>query len=165
MKLINRVTRLFPNKKRQNRQKTRQKGSKSISEESPPDLQDLGSDPSKANFDRGVLKHPHLLLRTQSSPSVVKNLPKLRNFQDTCHATSIKLEDRRKYALLTPAGHDRSPSKLIASVNGSISVEPSLRRVWSQGSLWVKGQNLTLFSDSIFSHLSFYWFRPLAVNE
>ena len=91
------------------------------------------------------LNHPYLP-RAQSSPSqlVIKDADLLQKVKDTLQAcsTPIKLEDRRKYAPLTPAGHDRP--KLLASVNGLISVEPSFRKTLSQGSL-VKGSNIDLF--------------------
>ena len=89
------------------------------------------------------------LKRAQSSPSqlVIRDADLLQKVKDTLTAcsTPIKLEDRRKYAPLTPAGHDRP--KLLASVNGLISVEPTFRKTLSQGSL-VKGSNIDLFGHA-----------------
>ena len=89
------------------------------------------------------------LKRAQSSPSqlVIRDADLLQKVKDTLTAcsTPIKLEDRRKYAPLTPAGHDRP--KLLASANGSISVEPTFRKTLSQGSL-VKGSNIDLFGHA-----------------
>lgn len=86
---------------------------------------------------------PKALKRAQSSPSqlVIRDADLLQKVKDTLTAcsTPIKLEDRRKYAPLTPAGHDRP--KLLASSNGHISVEPTFRKSLSQGNL-VKGSNL-----------------------
>ena len=59
-------------------------------------------------------------------------------------STPIKLENRRKYAPLTPAGRDRP--KLLAASNGFISVEPTFRKTLSQGSL-VKGTTISLFGN------------------
>ena len=84
------------------------------------------------------------MIRAQSSPSqlVIRDADLLQKVKDTLAAVStpIKLEDRRKYAPLTPAGHDRP--KLLASVNGLISVEPTFRKTLSQGS------NIDLFGNA-----------------
>ncbi len=92
---------------------------------------------------------PPPLKRAQSSPSqlVIKDADLLQKVKDTLVAcsTPIRLEDRRKYAPLTPAGHDRP--KLLASANGLISVEPTFRKTLSQGSL-VKGNNINLFGHA-----------------
>ena len=89
------------------------------------------------------------MIRAQSSPSqlVIRDADLLQKVKDTLAAVSfpIKLEDRRKFAPLTPAGHDRP--KLLASVNGLISVEPTFRKTLSQGSL-VKGSNIDLFGNA-----------------
>ena len=93
-------------------------------------------------------KFPPPLIRARSSPSqlVIKDIELLKKVQETLNSafcsTPIKLENRRKYAPLTPAGLDRP--KLLASSNGFISVEPSFRKTLSQGSL-VKGTNISLF--------------------
>ena len=56
------------------------------------------------------------LLRAQSSPSqlVISDADLLQKVRDTliANSTPIKLEDRRKCAPLTPAGHDRKPKLL-----------------------------------------------------
>ena len=58
------------------------------------------------------------------------------------NSTPIKLlENRRKYAPLTPAGRERP--KFLAGGPGIISVEPTIRKTLSQGSL-VKGINISL---------------------
>ena len=78
---------------------------------------------------------------------MIRDADLLQKVKDTLAAVSIpiKLEDRRKFAPLTPAGHDRP--KLLASVNGLISVEPTFRKTLSQGSL-VKGSNIDLFGNA-----------------
>lgn len=79
---------------------------------------------------------------------MIKDTDLLQKVKDTLRActTPIKLEDRRKYAPLTPAGHDRP--KLLAYGNGLISVEPTFRKTLSQGTL-VKGSSLTLFDNKL----------------
>ena len=105
----------------------------------------LTSSPRSANlFVRPPLK------RTHSSPSqlLIEDADLLLKIQNRVHhlpplsSTSIKLEDRRRYAPLTPAGIDRP--KLLASKNGLISVEPTIRKSLSQGSL-VKGTSIHLY--------------------
>ena len=77
---------------------------------------------------------------------MIKDIELLKKVQETLNSafcsTPIKLENRRKYAPLTPAGRDRP--KLLVGSNGFISVEPSFRKTLSQGSL-VKGTNISLF--------------------
>lgn len=87
--------------------------------------------------------------RAQSSPSqlLIKDSELLKKVQETFSACSTPirlLENRRKYAPLTPAGRDRP--KLLASGNGLISIEPVFRKSLSIGSL-VRGTNLSLDLD------------------
>ena len=87
-----------------------------------------------------------LVSRRQSSPShlLIKDSDLLRKVQQTLpsvNSTPIKLlENRRKYAPLTPAGRERP--KFLAGGPGIISVEPTIRKTLSQGSL-VKGINIS----------------------
>ena len=88
-----------------------------------------------------------LVSRRQSSPShlLIKDSDLLLKVQQTLpsvNSTPIKLlENRRKYAPLTPAGRERP--KFLAGGPGIISVEPTIRKTLSQGSL-VKGINISL---------------------
>jgi hypothetical protein len=95
-----------------------------------------------------TIRKPWPLTRTQSSPGqlLIKDAELLlkihKSVEFPCVTSSaIKLENRRKYAPLTPAGRDRP--KLLASGNGLVSVEPTFRKSLSQGSL-VRGTNFTL---------------------
>ena len=89
------------------------------------------------------------LSRRQSSPShlLIRDADLLLKVQQTLpsvNSTPLRLENRRKYAPLTPAGHDRP--KFLAGGCGIFSVEPTIRKTLSQGSL-VKGVNISLDID------------------